>query len=259
MKIKLLLTTILLLSLSAGAQNMLKIIEPGGTVDLNGTTVIASGASSDYVLELPLWVVNTSGGDLTEIQVTRQELFVTEGTKHTTCWFVCPPEDYVQNQSDGVVKINGNNLQVDIPDLDTNKTFSSKHYPENISGCELYRYIFKERTNPDDSSYVDIRFTHGTTNCFLSNDEFSLKSLKPEMNLYPNPSNGEITLDVVLPSGRDYTMKVVNVVGQNVIDQTTITTGIRTLDWTSLNPGMYFVILSDGEKAVMTKKIQITR
>lgn len=260
MKRVLLLLAIIVSGSTVVQGQLLKIIKPGTTVDLEGTIVEVVGQSSDYVVELPLWVVNTSGGDLTEVTIYREEIFAEPGTKHTTCWFICPPEDYIENQWDGLLEDpNSGVLKVGILDADTNKTFSSKHYPENISACALYRYTFRERGNLTDSAYVDIRFVHGSSNCFLSNEELDANVETLNFSVFPNPSNGTVNLDLQVPSSKNYVLNVVNVVGQNVISNQKITNGVSKLDWSHLNPGMYFVMLFDGDKAIKTKKIQIVR
>ena len=227
---------------------------PGDNHVFNGGYAVSYGNPTDSYLEQRFWVYNETNQEIS-VSLERVELDVAAGTQNATCWSICPAP---VNQG-AFTTLESDSIQ-DIAVGGVDKTFSIYLYPQGVSGCSHFRIYYYIDGMPSMRDSVDVYFDHGAScQAVAGMEENTIQDLNPTMKVYPNPSNGEVNLDMELPQGIDYSMKVVNVVGQNVIDQTTVTSGVQTMDWTSLNPGMYFVILSDGEKAVMTKKIQITR
>ena len=71
-----------------------------------------------------------------------------------------------------------------------------------------------------------------------------------DVTVYPNPANDY--LNVVLPSDMQegVSIRIVNNIGQMVIDQTQLNGPVNTIDISSLNAGMYIVQISKGQEVV---------
>ena len=82
------------------------------------------------------------------------------------------------------------------------------------------------------------------------------------MTIYPNPAKDNATIDITLSQNSVATIKVVDLMGRNVIDLGTksMKAGQNTieLNTSNLNNGMYFVKVA-SENGVVTKKITINR
>jgi hypothetical protein len=82
------------------------------------------------------------------------------------------------------------------------------------------------------------------------------------MTIYPNPAKYNATLDISLAQNSVATIKVVDLMGRNVIDLGTksMKAGQNTieLNTSNLNSGMYFVKVAT-ENGIVTKKITINR
>ncbi|MDY4789246.1 MAG: Omp28-related outer membrane protein [Bacteroidales bacterium] len=82
------------------------------------------------------------------------------------------------------------------------------------------------------------------------------------INVYPNPAKDNATIDITLSQNSVATIKVVDLMGRNVIDLGTksMKAGQNTieLNTSNLNNGMYFVKVA-SENGVVTKKITINR
>ncbi|MDD2577295.1 MAG: T9SS type A sorting domain-containing protein, partial [Bacteroidales bacterium] len=91
-------------------------------------------------------------------------------------------------------------------------------------------------------------------------EEVSLNNVS--MTIYPNPAKDNATLDINLSQNSVATIKVVDLMGRNVIDLGTksMKAGQNTieLNTSNLNTGMYFVNIAT-ENGVVTKKITINR
>ena len=61
--------------------------------------------------------------------------------------------------------------------------------------------------------------------------------------VYPNPTNGELYIDVSLMNIQDYTVSVLNALGQTIkqVQQIHTSSGKISMDLSDINPGMYFV------------------
>ncbi|MBP1646269.1 MAG: type sorting protein [Bacteroidetes bacterium] len=95
---------------------------------------------------------------------------------------------------------------------------------------------------------------------YIGLEEVSLNDVS--MTIYPNPAKDNATLDINLSQNSVATIKVVDLMGRNVIDLGTksMKAGQNTieLNTSNLNNGMYFVKVA-SENGVVTKKITINR
>jgi hypothetical protein len=95
---------------------------------------------------------------------------------------------------------------------------------------------------------------------YIGLEEVSLNEVS--MTIYPNPAKDNATIDITLSQNSVATIKVVDLMGRNVIDLGTksMKAGQNTieLNTSNLNNGMYFVKVA-SENGVVTKKITINR
>ncbi len=95
---------------------------------------------------------------------------------------------------------------------------------------------------------------------YIGLEEVSLNNVS--MTIYPNPAKDNATIDITLSQNSVATIKVVDLMGRNVIELGTksMKAGQNTieLNTSNLNNGMYFVKVA-SENGVVTKKITINR
>lgn len=85
--------------------------------------------------------------------------------------------------------------------------------------------------------------------------------LANSMNVYPNPNNGQFTLEVNAVLGANTEVKVVNAVGtviQTIDASELIANGKVSVDMNTVTPGVYFIQIIDNGQ-VATKKVVITK
>lgn len=123
-------------------------------------------------------------------------------------------------------------------------------------GSGLLRLIgggFSESFNPDFGKSIEYHFTVGHT----------LDVEKPELSkqwtLYPNPSNGLVTLQTETNvAGEEYMARALNVSGQEVFNQSgTLDAGLLQLDMKHLTEGIYLVeLIQNNQRSVFRVAIQ---
>lgn len=77
-------------------------------------------------------------------------------------------------------------------------------------------------------------------------------------NIYPNPSRGDFTLDFNLESGNTVDMRIVNLLGKTVYLKSNLNSQIN-VNISTLESGVYFILLVDGERIIGRKQIQIIK
>jgi hypothetical protein len=82
------------------------------------------------------------------------------------------------------------------------------------------------------------------------------KPLYPNLIIYPNPATNSIILDLTtLPVTKNSQLNIINALGQTVY-QSTVNTQRFSVDVSSLNPGVYFLSINDGEREMRGKFIK---
>ena len=77
--------------------------------------------------------------------------------------------------------------------------------------------------------------------------------------MYPNPAENFVTIDLgAVEFKGNFSVKVMNIAGQTVLDQVSNSSSIITIPVTGLQAGTYFVQLSN-EKFVVGKKFSIAK
>jgi hypothetical protein len=75
------------------------------------------------------------------------------------------------------------------------------------------------------------------------------------VNVYPNPGDGHVILELQLPGEDAVEMKVLNSLGQVIVENRLAPSSKTHVDLTGLNKGVYFIDLYLGESAIRKKVI----
>lgn len=249
-KIYLLLISSLMVSL-ANAQIM--IIEPGGSTDLNGSTIEVTDVPSASDMEAVLYIVNSSSSSLT-LTCTRTEVDGQAGTDNATCWQICPPSMATGSKQIYTVNLSGTNLEESAAAGDTITSFVGHYYPNGIDGCSLFRYDWNDATTGTSYGHVYVRFIHlSSGTCTASEEEIAV-----DFDLYPNPANENLNVQLTEAYSKDFNVRVVDVLGK-VVMNTRLAAGsvYTTIPTLSLTEGVYFVTFNSDNDTLLTKKIVV--
>jgi restriction endonuclease S subunit len=107
---------------------------------------------------------------------------------------------------------------------------------------------------------------NGGTNIFLAqvNDTASSTGigLHRQANpavIYPNPSNGEVTINYDLPPGNSGNLSITDITGRNVFELTLDEGSNQAYIYTGLPEGMFIYTLTVNNETVSTGKLMIAR
>lgn len=246
------IATLLLASGLVTAQ--VKLIEPDNpTVDVNGHTLELTDVPSAADMEVDFYVVNTGSTSLTMV-CTRTEVDGLAGTQNSTCWQICPETLNTGSKVIYTVNISGTNLEETAAPGDTIKSFAGHYYPSGLDGCSLFKYEWKDATTSQVYAEVYVRFVHQTSGtCTASQEELSL-----DFDLYPNPANDNLTIQLDDNYNEQLSVTVVDVLGQ-VVSRRQLATGdlYTTIPTSSLVEGVYFVTFSSDNETLLTKKFVV--
>ena len=82
----------------------------------------------------------------------------------------------------------------------------------------------------------------------------------PTLSVYPNPSRGQLTVQVTGLLGQDYKLRLANILGREVrllaLRPEQASTGLA-VDLTGLPAGLYFYSLLVNDKVVSTKRLTL--
>ena len=82
------------------------------------------------------------------------------------------------------------------------------------------------------------------------------ENIQAQISIYPNPSNGNFTIEIPeSEQGSDYDLKVFNVQGK-LVNQQTVVAGLNSIETRSVLPGCYTLLIVNADK-VFTKKLII--
>lgn len=111
--------------------------------------------------------------------------------------------------------------------------------------------VFRNTTKAGNNVYVDD----------ISVDQLqgiNTIDLTADVSVYPNPTNGLFNINFSNTNQTDYTVSVVNALGETVISKMNVSAGSQsaTVDLSGKTKGLYFVLIS-GEKGNVVKKITL--
>lgn len=94
---------------------------------------------------------------------------------------------------------------------------------------------------------------------FIIDDINDLKKNDFDFNIYPNPNNGLFTIIMMSTNNnKQWQVNILNVLGENVLQQNFNDAKNKTLDLRNIAAGVYFVRLNDG-KNIVQKRVVISK
>jgi len=226
----------------------LQILYQGSTI-VNGHYIYLIGSASANDISQNLWIFNNTT-DTATLKVRRTEIDVMAGTLNATCWYNCPPADtagvYTTLTSADSIRMLPGGYEY---------SFAAHLYPEGVSGCSHFRYVFyAENSTLSDS--VDIYFNHGqvcTAVAAVNDIEDAAFSIFPNpvkekvnVSLNDNITNGEIVVTNILGS----------VISRKNIAAMNGNTEISVADFDN---GFYFISVVVDDRTLSTRKFQVLK
>lgn len=101
---------------------------------------------------------------------------------------------------------------------------------------------------------------HGQTRQTLVVSRRLEQGVAPTLTVFPNPSQGQLTVQITGQPGQDYKLRLTNILGREVrllaLRPEQATAGL-TVDLTGLPSGLYFYSLLVNDKIVSTKRLTL--
>ena len=228
------------------AQNI-KIIYQGSTL-VNGSYILVNSNAAASDISQNLWIQNNTT-DTLNMRVTKIELDVVPNTLNATCWEVCPPSDTAGQ----FPTITSPFIRMDPAAIEY--SFAAHQYPEGLSGCSHFRFIFfADGTNYRDS--VDIYFSHGQT----CNTPASInRQQQIAFDVFPNPAKEliNINLEENISEGE---IIITNLLGLTVARYNVAElNGNKEISVANLENGIYQLSILKDKEIIGTRSIQVLR
>jgi hypothetical protein len=225
----------------------IKIIYQGSTL-VNGSYILVNSNAAASDISQNLWIQNNTT-DTLNMRVTKMELDVVPNTLNATCWEVCPPSDTAGQ----FPTMTSPFIRMDPAAIEY--SFAAHQYPEGISGCSHFRFIFfGDGSNYRDS--VDIYFNHGQ-NC---NTPASINGQQQiAFDVFPNPAKDLITvnLDENILEGE---IIITNLLGLTVARYNVAElNGNKEISVANLENGIYQLSILSDKKIIGTRSVQVLR
>lgn len=234
-------------AMSVNAQSSLEIRDLDGNL-MSGQTMTIPYLSTDSEAKTDtVNVINTSGANVS-VRCKRYEIAVVPAAKNALCWTVCSM--YYTTGTYPV--LNAPSTPQTIAPGDSRDLFVLHYEPHGTSGNSLFRIVFYNVSNPNDSTSMDVLFTSPTG---LNEASKSAASI----NAYPNPASNNITIDIENFSEAG-TVTITNALGRTVKTiQVNENQNSLSVGTTELSEGVYFYSLRTHNKAILTRRFVISR
>jgi hypothetical protein len=174
------------------------------------------------------------------INAKRRVVSEVTGSENLLCWAIChPPSVDISNP-------------LSIPAQTTNQSFSGHYKARQNPGTTLIEYVFFDENNTNDSVYLRVTYTSGTSS-------ISKNNAKPTgLSFYPNPTNNSLNISLNSTSNTIKEIKITNILGTVVKSQSLgkleNSVVIKTED---LEDGVYFVSVVSNGKIENTKRLVV--
>ena len=134
--------------------------------------------------------------------------------------------------------------------FDNNDTNAHSGYfnAGGVSGLAIVEYCFYDENNPSDETCIIINYDFNQSSTII-NDFQSLAKLG---DFHPNPAIGMVNFTF---TGDVATLKLIDILGNNVKEILLSHEGIQKLDLSDMNKGIYFGNLIVNEQVVSIKKL----
>jgi hypothetical protein len=237
-------------ALSASAQ-LVEVRDGSGNV-LNGTNVQVVEAVGDagQIMGFSAAVENISGAQHT-VNVKRYEVNVPHGTGNYFCWDLCYGE---RNAGVSPLWIGADPIPM-APGFIANG-FHAYYKPYEFLGQAVFRYVWYDMDNTNDSVYVDITFNATPAGV--------AERTSPVLGFdaFPNPVvGGDLTLNYELANiTADTRLVVYNVLGERkLVKAVKAARGKVVLGEGELGSGVWFAVLERDGRAMATKRVTVVR
>lgn len=229
----------------SGYSQSLSLSNAGGPIVSNSTIVQAGTPdSSEMVTYLNVKNIGTAPVD---VLCKKVELTMLDSTEVTICWAggCYPPNTFVSPNSQPMAA------------GETNTEFVG-HYTQIAFnhfkvGESIVRWVFFDRSNPNDSVSVTVKYT-----TYPAGVEESVASRGVLTSPYPNPASADACCEYAIPAGSQGTIVVRDLLGATV--QTHLlpaSNGRATINTSNLGNGIYFCSLMVDGKISQTKKLVV--
>ncbi len=179
-----------------------------------------------------------------EVALKRIDANYTELTdSNAICWGLCFTTDISQNpvSFNRVIQPGATDTAIlhVYPDLD------------GYTRTGFIDYVLFDYYNPTDS--VAFRINYQVNGVPLSEKEFS----RPELSVYPNPADDYLRIQYDVNSGANAQFELINLIGAKVFEtELNSQSSELEIDFSALNPGVYFYTLKiDGEVNISKKLV----
>ena len=257
---KIILSALVLIGFTANAQNDI-VIQVGGTgADISGTTidiVIDPNVVNDqgqYFWTEHFVVTNNTGTDATWT-VARRKINVPATWNDQLCW---PPQCYPMSGDYDVTPDNpsgANPAPTVINGTSTAMQYANSYTAElkpqvtpdfTTSGGATYRYYVNDAASGTNLDSFTVNLVY----------PLSVESLKKEVsvNIGPNPASDYVTVNM---NGVDNAkIRLIDVLG-NVVYNKAVSNSSNKLNVTTLNNGVYFIVIDGEGIKPVTKKLVV--
>jgi hypothetical protein len=235
---KTLLSIILLtfIGLAAFSQSIVLKKEDGTTITNSNRvdSVFGTGAIS---VKYKFFNVSSSAHDY---YLKKTNISLIPGTTSGYCW----------DQCSDILTVSG---YKNILAGDSTDAFSGDYFSENIVGSSTVRFTFFNRSDANDSNYVDIVFTVNEVSVNENLPAFTLS------NPFPNPANENVAFKYSInKSYNQASVKIFDLLGNKVAEkEISETFGVLSLNTSNLMNGIYFYSIVIDEKPFLTRKMVV--
>jgi len=207
---------------------------------LNGTEVVVEGQPTDFATYIDLRVKNISGQSI-EVRFRRDRVIANSAQDqicdNDLCYNCADAPSYTIPSSTVLAN-------------DEDMIFKPQFVPDGNSFCAIHDYYVIDQLGFKLDS-VRLKFRIGGEDCSVSVEEISQESL--DVSLYPNPSNGILTVDGASAGSR---LKIIDILGQE-LKSFALNGKKETLTLGDMPNGVYFcsIILPNGESMPAKKLV----
>lgn len=240
-----LLSLVLLMSSFAYSQSF-ELRDYNNNLITNDQQVDIWGDASSIELDYGLHSENATNNTVT-VGLRRYEVDVTSGSQNYFCWNVCySPTDAGVRQT----WVAQDALIMETDSVYTN--FHAYHRPTGTTGLSVYRYVFYNKTDLNDTISVTITFN-------ASPNSVNELTAAEKLTIYPNPVANMAHITYKLENNDEAKLELHNMLGSKVKEiKLDATQNKLDLSVRDLNPGVYFYTLVQDNKAIATKRLVVS-
>lgn len=217
------------------------VLDESGNV-VTGDTLETTGLISEDPVAVHASIVNASGSTKS-LMCTRAYIQQPAGMTCSFCWDLCYPS-HVDTSSGAIVLAGG----------DTTNLFISDAHPNFNNGIMLVRYTFYEEGNPSNNAVLYVRYLIGQVGVEEQVAQYTFSGA------YPNPAKDFVNFNYEIPGGIHAELEIYDLSGKKVKNIALLNEDSHIkADVSSLISGVYFYTLYLNGKAVLTKRLVVSK